>query len=442
MYLKRDQNGANASPTRRGFLKQFIGGATALSILPGLKVAGSGAEFAQAASRIAASEAVGESFWRLVKQQFIIRDGFILLNAANLCPSPHMVVEKVFNLTRDIDGDVSFQNRAKFDLLREEARKKLAAYMGASENEIAIVRNTSEGNNIIVAGLGLKPGDEVVVLDQNHPTNNVAWDVRAARFGFTVKRVSLRNTPASSDEILKAFRDAISAKTKVLAFSDVSNTTGVRLPTKELCRMARERSIFTHVDGAQTFGALHINLHDLGCDSYAASSHKWFMGPKEVGVLYVRRERIGEIWPGVVGVGWGDKVETSARGARKFETLGQRDDAAVAAVGTAVDFHNLVGPSRVEARMMELAAALKEGIARIPGARLITSMSPELSAGVCVASFDGLDHRKIYELLYVNHKIAGATTGGVRLCPHIYNTLEEIDRAIAALGSVVKDMRK
>jgi len=428
-------------PTRRAFLGGLAGGAAALSLFPRLDSAGSGRELLRVASRLTAADTVNESFWRLVKEQFTIKQNLILLNAANLCPSPHMVRSAVFRLTEDLDSDVSFQNRAKFDALREEARRKLAALLGASEDEIAIVRNTSEANNFIVAGLNLKAGDEVVVFDQNHPTNNVAWDVRAARIGFTVKRVSLQTPPASVEEILNSFRAAITAKTKVLALTDLSNTTGVKLPTGELCRWARERGIYTHVDGAQTFGSLSLNLHEMGCDSYAASAHKWFMGPKEAGLLYVRQERIAEIWPGVVGVGWGDKVQTTARGARKFETLGQRDDAAVSAMGTTVDFHNLIGAARIEARIRELAAALKEGIVKIPGARLRTSARPELSAGVCVVGFDGVDQRKVYEALHARHGIAGAPTGGVRLCPHIYNPMEEVERTISALGQVVKEMK-
>jgi selenocysteine lyase/cysteine desulfurase len=435
MSPKKDLNPPHPSSGRRGFLKTLVGGAAALSVLSNVKSTGSAVELARAINR---GESADESFWRLVKQQFTIREGVVLLNAANLCPAPHSVTERVFHLTRDIDGDVSFQNRAKFNALLEEARKKLAAFVGASEDEIAIVRNTSEANNIIVGGLHLRPGDEVVILDQNHPTNNIAWDVRAARFGFSVKRVSVNSPPSSQEDILSAFRDALTTQTKALAFSDVSNTTGVRLPAKELCRMARERGIYTHVDGAQTFGVLQLHLHEMGCDSYAASAHKWFMGPKEAGLLYVRRERCGEIWPGVVGVGWGDKADTSARGARKFETLGQRDDARLAAMGTAVDFHHLIGPARIEARVTELAAALKVELKKLPGAKLITSPNPELSAGVCVVRFDGLDHQKLYEALYAKHGIAGAAVGGLRLCPHIYNTRDEIERTVAAVSTLIK----
>ncbi len=425
--------------SRRRFIKSFAGGAAVLSMYPALGLANSHGEFLRRASLLSNAGAVDESFWRLVKEQFTINPRLIILNAANLCPSPHTVRETLFRLSDNLNRDVSFQNRAKFGELREDARRKLAAYMGASEDEIAIVRNTSEANNIIVGGLELNLGDEVVVFDQNHPTNNVAWDVRASRFRFTVKRVGLKSPPDSVDEIFGTFRSALSANTRVLAFSDVSNSSGVRLPAKELCSLARERGIYTHIDGAQSFGALSVDLHDLGCDSYAASAHKWFVGPKEAGLLYVRKERIPEIWPGVVGLGWGNEAETSARGARKFETLGQRDDAAIAAFGSTVDYLNLIGCERVEARVLELAATLKEGIKTIPGATPSTSAKPELSAGVCITGFDGKDSRKIFEKLYTEHGIAGAPTGGIRLCPHIYNTMDEIERAVSALRQVVKE---
>jgi isopenicillin-N epimerase len=440
MNPQADRNPLSSITHRRTFLKGFAGGATALSIFPMPGSADAGNELLRVTNRLAVTDTVNEPFWRLVKEQFTIKPKLIMLNAANLSPSPHMVKDTVFRLTDDLDSDVSFQNRAKFDLLREEARRKLATFIGAAENEIAIVRNTSEANNMIVSGLELKAGDEVVVFDQNHPTNNIAWEVRGARIGFTVKRVSLPPVPESVEEIIKAFRTAISAKTRVLAITDVSNTTGARLPSKELCRMARERGIYTHVDGAQTFGALSLNLHEMGCDSYSSSAHKWFLGPKEAGLLYIRQERIAEIWPSVVGVGWGNKVETAARGARKFETLGQRDDAAVSAMGTAVDFLNLIGPARIESRILELATALKEGVRKISGAQLRTSTKPELSAGVCVVGVDGLDYRKVYETLYARHGIAGAPAGGVRFSPHIYNTLEEIDRTLSALAQVIKEV--
>ena len=422
--------------SRRRFLKQFVGGAAAFSIAPYIDIRETSQAFVPTAKTLSAGTTIDEAYWQMVKEQFSIKPSYIMMNAANLCPAPHMVQERVNTLTRDLDSDVSHQNRAKFSGLLEDARKKLAAYVGASEDEVAIVRNTSEANSFIVSGLSLQQGDEVVVLDQNHPTNNVAWDVQTARFRFTVKRVSLNSPPASADEILQAFKNAITSKTKVVTFSDVSNTSGTRLPAKELCSLARERGIHAHVDGAQSFGALKLDLHDLGCDSYSASSHKWLMGPKEAGLLYVRQERIPHVWPSIVGVGWGDAVQPAVKGARKFETLGQRDDATVSAMGTAIDFHNLIGPANIEARVYQLASRLKDGLSALPGAQLVTSRNPALSAGVVIVRFEGTDSRKIYEALYSEYHIAAASVGGVRFSPHIYNTFEDIDKTVEAVKKI------
>jgi selenocysteine lyase/cysteine desulfurase len=372
-----------------------------------------------------------------VKEQFALRPGAIPMNAANLCPAPRVVAEKVTELTRDLDGDVSFQNREKFTKTLEESRRKVAEQLGATPDEIALVRNTSEANNVINSGIALKAGDEVVLFDQNHPTNNVAWTVRAARYGFSVRRVAVPAAVREEDDIIKVFRDALTPRTRVLAITHVSNSTGVRLPARPLCEMARVLGIHSHVDGAQTWGCLNVNLREMACDSYSASAHKWLMGPKEAGVLYVRQERIAQLWPLIVAPGWGNKVETEAKGARKFETLGQRDDACLAAVGTTVDFHRLIGQARIEARVLELAAALKDGLAKIPGVTLVTSRDPALSAGVVVARFASADARKVYTQIYAKHGIGASTSGGLRLCPHIYNTMEDVERAARAVAEAV-----
>jgi selenocysteine lyase/cysteine desulfurase len=339
---------------------------------------------------------------------------------------------------RDVEGDVSFQNRAKYDTLREAVREAMAAHLGATADEIAIVRNTSEGNNVIVNGVPLASGDDVLLFDQNHATNSVAWDVRAARSGFAVRRVALEEPVRSAEQIVARFLDALTPRTRVIAFSDVSNTTGVRMPTRELCLMARQRGIHAHVDGAQTWGALVRDLHDLGCDSYAASAHKWLMGPKEAGVLYVRQDRIAEIAATVVGIGWGNAAETSARGARKFETLGQRNDAIIAALQPALRFHELIGPAVIEARMLELAAAFKEGLRALPGAGLVTPEPEGLSAGVVIVRFAGADMRALYERLYADHGLAAAPTGGLRFSPHVYVTMADVDRTIDAVGGLLR----
>ena len=378
-----------------------------------------------------------ESRWELVRRQFAFDEAKVPMNAANLCPSPRAVTEQVVHFTHDIDNDCSFNNRAKFKKLLEESRRKVAEAVGADPDEVALVRNTSEANNLINNGMSLGKGDEVVLWEQNHPTNNVAWDVRAARRGFTVKRVSVPKHPKSEQELVDAFESALTSRTRVLSITHVSNLSGIRLPAKAIGAVARKRGLYFHVDGAQSWGAVELDLHDMDWDSYTASSHKWYCGPREVGLLYVKKERIDELWPNVVAPGWGTTAETVLEGARKFESLGQRDDSRLAAIGTAADFHAMLGTPAIEARMYALVQTLKKGLQEA-GAKLVTPMDEKISGGVCIVEVPQQHRADMVNAMYDKHGIAVAATGGLRLCPHLYNTMEHVDRAIAG----VKDLRK
>jgi selenocysteine lyase/cysteine desulfurase len=323
--------------------------------------------------------------------------------------------------------------------LRTKAREALARYLGADADEVALVRNTSEGNNMVLNGIPLGPGDEVVIWDQNHPTNNISWDVKAARYGFRVRRVTTPRDPQDADELIAPFVATFTPRTRVVAFSHISNVSGMVIDAAELCRRASDRGILTLVDGAQAFGVAELDLHAMGCDFYTGSAHKWFVGPKEAGILYVRRERVADLWACNTGVGWEGALR---RGAEKFENLGQRDDATVAAMGTTVDFHESIGPRRIEMRARDLVTALMDGLAeRVPGVRFHTPSRPELRAGVLVFQIEGREPRPVFEELYAQHRIAGAGMGGdfagVRFSPHLYNTMEEVERAVSAVARIV-----
>jgi selenocysteine lyase/cysteine desulfurase len=234
---------------------------------------------------------------------------------------------------------------------------------------------------------------------------------------------------------MQVFEKALSSKTRVLALTHASNTSGILLPVRELCEVAHRRGVHVHVDGAQSWGAMRVNLREIGCDSYTASAHKWFVGPKEVGLLFVKSDRIPEIWPSIVAPGWGDDAIPDVKGARKFESLGQRDDAALAAVGMAADFLNTIGMEKVEARVREHAGRLKLGLREV-GAKLVTPEDPTLSAGVCIIEVPENNRQQVLDKVYSEHGIAGAAVNGFRLCPHIYNTTDHINRAVEAVRSL------
>tara|TARA_B100001057_G_scaffold217961_2_gene218114 strand:- start:1012 stop:2262 length:1251 start_codon:yes stop_codon:yes gene_type:complete len=377
-----------------------------------------------------------EAFWLQVRNQFTFTEAAVPMNAANLCPSFRAVTDSVERFTADIDLDCSFNNRAKYTNLLEQCRNRLAAQLNVSADELALVRNTSEANNMINNGLPLKAGDEVLLWDQNHPTNNVAWDVRAERFRLNIKRVSTPQAPSSEQELLDAFIREFRPNTRVLAITQISNISGVRLPVAELASAAHDRGIHVHVDGAQSWGALDLDLKKLKVDSFSASAHKWYMGPREVGLLYVKSEHIANLWPSVIAPGWGDDSDTDLIGARKFESLGQRDDAALAALGTAAELHDQLGPKRIEERIRFLAQRLKNGLAE-GNLKLLTPLTERLSHGVCIVKLSRNRGSEISNRLYSDYGIASAPTGGLRLCPTIYNTTEHVDRAIEGVRTLL-----
>ncbi len=403
--------------SRRRFLQDVAGGTLALPV---------------AARTLAARQAapLTPSNWEQVRAEFTFSEDRVPMNAANLCPSPRTVADEVARLTADIDRDCSSQNRAQFRDRLEASREAVADGLGVSADEIALVRNTSEANNIINNGLPLEADDEVVVWDQNHPTNNVAWEVRAARFGLRVKKVATPANPTDAGALLQPFEKALTAQTRVLALTHISNVTGIKLPVAELVELAHRRNVHVHLDGAQSWGALDVDLRALGCDSYSASAHKWFVGPKEVGLLYVNAGHVDRIWPSEVAPSWGNAVDPRPEGARKFESMGQRDDAALAALASTAEFHRSLDPAAIEARIVALSTTLKAEL-RDAGYTLVTPMAAELSAGVCIAEVDG-NAGTLVGRLYQEHGIAGAATGGLRLCPHLYNTDDHVRRAIDA----------
>lgn len=387
---------------------------------------------AAAASRL--PDAANDGYWQMVKRQYPLEEGLLYLNAANVCPASRLVMDRHLEYLRDFHSNPSFQNRDKYVAMRESLRGKLGRMLRVSPDEIAITRNTSEGSNIIVKGVDLKPGDEVLITDHNHPSNNDSWRVRARRDGFVVKSLPVPIPAPSAEKLLADFERAITPRTRVIAITHVTSTTGIRYPAREIAALARKRNIFVHLDGAQTFGALDVNLSEIGCDSYSASAHKWLMGPLENGILWVRGERIPEIWPSIVTAGWTDHL----KGARKFEVFGQRDDPRVVALEAAVDFINLIGMPAVEARMQALATRAKVQLREIAAVELKTNLEPELSGGVVKFRLKNLPTKRAYDTLWEKHRLAIAMTPsgdseGLRFSPQIYNSMEEIDRAVAAV---------
>jgi isopenicillin-N epimerase len=379
-----------------------------------------------------------EKFWLSVREQFLMPPELGVLNAANLCPSPAPVLEAMYRSTKDVDADPSFDNRVKMSAGKEETRRLVAAFLRVTPEEIVLTRNTSEANNMVSSGLDLKSGDEVIVFADNHPSNNAAWTQKAARFGYVVTTINPPNPHPGPEYYLEAVRKAITARTRVLAFTHHTSTVGDVLPAKELCQIARERGVMTLIDGACTFGMADVDLSDIQPDFYSGSSHKWPCGPKEVGVLYISARVHGRVHPSIISA-YPGAVGIS----RTMEAMGQRDEPAIIGFGEALNFQTKIGRKAIEARSRALGQSLMAGLRRLDGVKLWTHPDPSRSAAVVSFQPGSLDVSKLSAALYRNDRIGCATRGGadrpgIRFSPHIYNTMAEVDRSVAAIAKYMR----
>jgi selenocysteine lyase/cysteine desulfurase len=422
--------------SRRRFAYLFsLGGSAALMADPAFA-----AWMARASRRREAIGAAsgGEGTWEAVRRQFLMPPGFRLFNAANLCPSPEPVLKALSEQTRRMDETPSPAVRDEMHAVKEQVRARLAAYLRVTPEEILITRNTSEGNNLVSSGLDLGPGDEVVVFADNHPSNLAAWREKGRRFGYTVTVLESPNPHPGADHYVEAVRRALTPRTKVLAFSHLTNTVGDVLPARDLCALARERAVLSLVDGAQTFGAFDVDLRDMDPDFYTGSAHKWPCGPLEAGVLFVNRRAQPRFWPSVVSAYPGQTGLS-----KTHEGLGQRDEPAILAFGEAIAFQSRLGMKAIEARTRELGQALIAGLRRIDGITLWTHPDPARSAGVVSFRPGTLDPRTLASALFERDGIVcavrgGEDRGGIRLSPHIYNSHADVERAVEAVARAMR----
>jgi len=375
---------------------------------------------------------IGTDYWRLVQRQFRLEPGLVYLNNASLGPSPALVTDATEAFRRQLDAFPSRYMWGAWSEEKEAVRSKAAALLGASPEEIAIIHNTTEGMNLVASSLGLEPGDEVILADHEHFSGTIPWQYWQEPKGIKLVRPTLPILPSKPEEIVEVYRRAITARTKVISMCHVVNTNGMILPVKEVAAMARERGILVAVDGAQAPGMINVDLHDLGCDFYAASSHKWLFSPKGVGIFYARQASQPLLKPLIVAHGWEDES------IRRLENYNTRNLPEVLGLGVAFDFQNLVGPDRRQARIYALKRYFRDRIAGDSALVVKSPASDELSAGITTFEVVGRDVKEVAEVLAERHRIdcrpmTSHGLNGLRISLSIFNSEEQVDVLIGGI---------
>jgi selenocysteine lyase/cysteine desulfurase len=379
-----------------------------------------------------------ESFWAPIQRAFTADRGMINFNNGGVCPSPAIVQQSLARYLALSNEAPAYKMWQLVEPKRETVRTRLAKHFGCDREEMAITRNASESLQICQFGFDLKPGDELLTTTHDYPRMINTWKQRARREGLVLKDFSLPRPVEDDDTVVKLFEQNITPKTRLILMCHVINITGQVLPVKKVVHMARARNIPVIVDGAHAFANLDFDNQDLDCDYYATSLHKWLFAPFGTGMLYVRREKIRDLWPLMAA------PEDKTNDIRKYEEIGTHPCANFVAIADAITFHEQIGARNKEARLLYLRDRWARELVNLDRVRLHTSLERGYACGIATVEIDGIDAVDLTDHLWDKHKIFVAAIKhaefqGVRISPSVYSTTEEVDRFTEAMADVAKN---
>jgi isopenicillin-N epimerase len=373
-----------------------------------------------------------EAYWTELRKQFVIPADEVYLNNGTVGSSPRPVLRAIFDTfmqTEQMDQEDPEDYPIWGYAAWNQYRDPLAQFVGATRDEIALVRNATEGNNYIANGIDMKTGDEVLMSNQEHPGGEQPWLLRAKRYGIVVKKYQIPLPPKSPADILNRINDAITPRTRIIFISHISTVTGVVQPVKEIAALARSKGILSAIDGAHVIGMMPINLHDIGCDMYSSSPHKWLQAPKGTGFLYVRPEMQDRLWNTIATEGW-DEPQLKAE---RFQRIGSSNVPMLAGLRAAIEFANNIGIDRIERRHRALANRMMSEMAN-RGAEMWTSPDPAMRCAIVTVNVPPLKRAELESWLWKQKKIRirGGEPSKLRLSTPYYLLPADMDRFLAA----------
>jgi selenocysteine lyase/cysteine desulfurase len=425
---------------RRNFLLASAGTLSALDLLAGIDKPFTN-QLEKHLNRLEnmslSATAENEDFWGWIRQNYTISANLINLNNGGVSPQPKVVQDAHIRNYQLSNEAPSYYMWRILDQQREGLRNKIAELGGVSPEEIAINRNATEGLNSIIFGLNLKEGDEVVLSTFDYPNMMNAWKQREKRDKIKLVWIDIPQPLEDDLAIVKLYEDAITPKTKIVHITHLINWTGNIVPAKMIADMAHGRGCEVIVDGAHSFAHFDFKIEDTGADYFATSLHKWLGAPFGSGIMYIKKDKIKNIWALL------SSVEPDGSDIKKFENLGTRSFASEMAIGTAVDFHNLIGAQRKEARLRYLKDYWITKAVKLPGSKIATSLKPRYSCAIGNIGFQGWQAQQIEAKLFERYKIHSVSivhkdVNGIRVTPNVYTNLQDLDFLVKGLTEISK----
>ena len=427
---------------RREFFRQ-TGNLTALglwsALVPGAAIASAGV--LDGVSLPEPEDAArDEAFWRRVRSFYVPPTDFSDLDHANTSP----MSTPVFDAFSRRSSRLSQAPAERFGQLWEDTGKEirpgLAELLGTRVEHFALTGNSTYGLNTVLHGFPLVAGDEVLVTNHEYPDMVETVRQRVRRDGIVLKTVDVPSPSEDGRDLVDRVRNAINSRTKLLLISHVSAWSGEILPVAEVTAAARERGIAVMVDAAQSVGMLDVDFERIGCDFLATSLHKWLGAPLSTGVLIMRPEHVGKVWP-LHPPSWDPWSPMDI-----YEWAGPFNMAANASIGEALAFQKMIGLERKRARMRYLGHHWQYGLKDVPGVSILTPTQADRSFGVASFAVQGIAAETLARYLRTEKGILVQAKSGrhspfsnaIRVSPGPYTTPTELDGFVAAVKGVVK----
>jgi selenocysteine lyase/cysteine desulfurase len=374
-----------------------------------------------------------EDFWAKIREEYLLKPDFVNLENGYYNFIPQHLLDRFIAHVKDVNYQGSYYMRTvQFDNKKAMAAR-LAEMTGSSPDELVITRNTTESLDMIIGGLDWNPGDEAVMAEQDYPTLLDMFKQVSKRYGIINKVVSVPNHPGSDDELVKLYEGAITEKTKLLMVCHMINLTGHILPVKKICDMAHKKGVLVMIDGAHTVGHIKFTIPELGGDFFGSSLHKWLSVPLGAGILWVKKEHISKIWPLLASGDHHDKNDIN-----RLNHTGTHPVHTDLTISDSIDFYNLIGAERKEARLRYLQYYWTDKVRGLPHIILNTPVDPARSCGIANVGIKSMKPADLGDILYKKYKIYTAPIDGVgvhgcRITPNVYTSTAELDVLVKAL---------
>lgn len=375
--------------------------------------------------------AQNDEFWLGLREGYRLKPDYINLENGYYCFIPTATLEKYIAHIREVNYQGSYYMRTVQTENKKKVIARLAEVAGCLPEEMALTRNTTESLDTVINGITWATGDEAVMAEQDYGSIVNMFKLMARRYGIVNRIVSVPNHPTSDEDIVNLYRQAITPKTRLLLVSHMVNITGQILPIRKICDMAHAHKVEVLVDGAHTFGHLNFKIPDLGCDYYGASLHKWLSVPLGSGLLYVRKGKSENLWSLMADWQMKDDITHLAH-------TGTHPVATDLTVLDAIDFYEMIGAERKEARLRFLQTYWTSRVRQVPGIVLNTPADASRACGIANVGISGMKPADMAKTLLDRYKIwtvaiDGQGVQGCRITPNVYTTTQELDTFVRAL---------